>query len=374
MVTAIVFIIILGALIFVHELGHFMVARRNGVKADEFGFGFPPRMAGFVKDEKTGKYRFVWGNKEIQSKNTVYSINWIPLGGFVKIKGENGGEIEESDSFASKKAWPRIKILAAGVVMNFIFAWFLISLALWIGAPEAVENKDANLPGAKIQITEVRPDSPAQKAGIQIGDEILKSSDRENFASVSDLQDYIGMNGEKEISLEIRRGNEILPIKVVPVESATEGKGMIGVGLAQTAIVAYPFFEAIWKGAVTTYEITVLILAALGGIIVSLFAGNGVGADVSGPIGIAILTKQVATLGFVYILQFAALLSINLGIINALPIPALDGGRILFILIEKIKGSPISHKTEHLFHTIGFMLLILLMILVTLRDVVKIIK
>lgn len=374
MVTAIVFIIILGALIFVHELGHFMVARRNGVKADEFGFGFPPRMAGFVKDEKTGKYRFVWGNKEIQSKNTVYSINWIPLGGFVKIKGENGGEIEETDSFASKKAWPRVKILAAGVVMNFIFAWFLISLALWIGAPEAVESKDANLPGAKIQITEVVSDSPAQRAGIQIGDEILRSNDRESFTSVSDLQDYIGMNGEKEISLEIKRGNEVFPIKVVPAESATEGKGMIGVGLAQTAIVKYPFFEAIWKGAVTTYEITILILAALGGIIVSLFAGNGVGADVSGPIGIAILTKQVATLGFVYILQFAALLSINLGIINALPIPALDGGRILFILIEKIKGSPISHKTEHLFHTVGFMLLILLMILVTLRDVVKIIK
>ena len=374
MVTAIVFIIILGALIFVHELGHFMVARRNGVKADEFGFGFPPRMAGFVKDEKTGKYKFVWGNKEIQSKNTVYSINWIPLGGFVKIKGENGGEIEESDSFASKKAWPRVKILAAGVVMNFIFAWFLISLALWIGAPEAVENKDANLPGAKIQITEVMPDSPAQKAGIQIGDEIMKSSDRESFASVSDLQDYIGTNSGKEISLEVRRGNEVFPIKVTPAKNETGNKGMIGVGLAQTAIVAYPFFEAIWKGAVTTYEITMLILAALGGIIVSLFAGNGVGADVSGPIGIAILTKQVATLGFVYILQFAALLSINLGIINALPIPALDGGRILFILIEKIKGSPISHKTEHMFHTIGFMLLILLMILVTLRDVVKIIK
>lgn len=374
MVTAIVFIIILGALIFVHELGHFMVARRNGVKADEFGFGFPPRMAGFVKDEKTGKYKFVWGNKEIQSKNTVYSINWIPLGGFVKIKGENGGEIEESDSFASKKAWPRVKILAAGVVMNFIFAWFLISLALWIGAPEAVESRDANLPGAKIQITEVVPDSRAQKAGIQIGDEIIKSDDRESFANVADLQEYIGMNGEKEISLEIRRGDEVLPIKVTPAENGTGGKGMIGVGLAQTAIVAYPFFEAIWKGAVTTYEITMLILAALGGIIMSLFAGNGVGADVSGPIGIAILTKQVATLGFVYILQFAALLSINLGIINALPIPALDGGRILFILIEKIKGSPISHKTEHMFHTIGFMLLILLMILVTLRDVVKIIK
>lgn len=372
MVTAIVFIIILGALIFVHELGHFMVARRNGVKADEFGFGFPPRVFGFFQDEKTKKYKFVWGGKEVKSKNTVYSINWIPLGGFVKIKGENGGEIEESDSFASKKAWPRIKILAAGVVMNFIFAWFLISWALWIGAPEAVENNNANLPGAKIQITEVKADSPASLAGIQIGDEILKADDQESFESVAEIQEYIGLRGGEEIILEMKRGNEVIPVKLVPTKN--EGKGIIGVGLAQTAIVSYPFLEAVWRGAVAVYDITMLILMALGGIILSLFAGNGVGADVSGPIGIAILTKQVATLGFVYILQFAALLSINLGIINALPIPALDGGRILFILIEKIKGSPISHKTEHMFHTIGFMLLILLMILVTLRDVVKIIK
>jgi regulator of sigma E protease len=132
--------------------------------------------------------------------------------------------------------------------------------------------------------------------------------------------------------------------------------------------------EALWKSAVAVYNLTLMILFALGGIIMSLFAGHGVGAEVSGPIGIAILTKQVATLGFVYILQFAAMLSINLAIINALPIPALDGGRILFILIEKIKGSPVTQKTEQMFHTIGFMLLILLMIIVTLRDVVKIIK
>ncbi|PIP27528.1 MAG: RIP metalloprotease RseP [Candidatus Moranbacteria bacterium CG23_combo_of_CG06-09_8_20_14_all_39_10] len=373
MLTAIIFIAILGVLIFVHELGHFVTARRNGVKADEFGFGFPPRLAGFVRDEKTGKFEFVWGNKEIESKHTVYSINWIPLGGFVRIKGEDGNGTKDLDSFASKKAWPRIKILAAGVIMNFIFAWILISIGFIIGAPETIESNDVNIANAKIQISEVLPDSPADKAGIKIGDEILKENKQTSFAGVTDVQNYINSNKGKAIDFNVLRGSDIVEIKVVPRENAPAGQGAIGIALAQTVIKRYPVHEALWNGAIAVYNLTIAILLALGGIIMKLFAGNGVGAEVSGPIGIAILTKQVATLGLVYVLQFAALLSINLGIINALPIPALDGGRILFILIEKIKGSPVTQKTEQLFHTIGFVLLMLLMVLVTLRDVLKII-
>ena len=373
MLTAIIFIAILGVLIFVHELGHFVTARRNGVKADEFGFGFPPRLAGFVRDEKTGKFEFVWGNKEIESKHTVYSINWIPLGGFVRIKGEDGNGTKDLDSFASKKAWPRIKILAAGVIMNFIFAWILISIGFMIGAPETIESNDVNIANAKIQISEVFPDSPADKAGIKIGDEILKENKQTSFAGVTDVQNYINSNKGKAIDFNVLRGSDIVEIKVVPRENAPAGQGAIGIALAQTVIKRYPVHEALWNGAIAVYNLTIAILLALGGIIMKLFAGNGVGAEVSGPIGIAILTKQVATLGLVYVLQFAALLSINLGIINALPIPALDGGRILFILIEKIKGSPVTQKTEQLFHTIGFVLLMLLMVLVTLRDVLKII-
>jgi len=373
MLTAIIFIAILGVLIFVHELGHFVTARRNGVKADEFGFGFPPRLAGFVRDEKTGKFEFVWGNKEIESKHTVYSINWIPLGGFVRIKGEDGNGTKDLDSFASKKAWPRIKILAAGVIMNFIFAWILISIGFIIGAPETIESNDVNIANAKIQISEVLPDSPADKAGIKIGDEILKENKQTSFAGVTDVQNYINSNKGKAIDFNVLRGSDIVEIKVVPRENAPAGQGAIGIALAQTVIKRYPVHEALWNGAIAVYNLTIAILLALGGIIMKLFAGNGVGAEVSGPIGIAVLTKQVATLGLVYVLQFAALLSINLGIINALPIPALDGGRILFILIEKIKGSPVTQKTEQLFHTIGFVLLMLLMVLVTLRDVLKII-
>jgi len=371
MLAVILFIIILGILVFVHELGHFVTARRNGVKADEFGFGFPPRMAGFVRDEETNKFKFVWGNQDIESKYTVYSINWIPLGGFVKIKGEDGSGMAESDSFAAKNAWPRIKILAAGVIMNFILAWVLISFGLMIGAPEAIDGDGTNIPNAKIQITEVLSNSPAEEAGIKIGDEVLKSNIQAKFGSVADVQNYINSSRGKEIIFNVLRGDQVVEIKAHPRENAPVGQGALGVALVQTIIVKYPVHQAMWNGAIAVYNLTIAILVSLGGIIASLFAGRGVGADVSGPIGIAILTKQVATMGLVYVLQFAALLSINLGIINALPIPALDGGRILFILIEKIKGSPISQKTEQTMHTVGFMLLITLMVVVTLRDALK---
>jgi regulator of sigma E protease len=369
LITAVTGIIVLGGLVFVHELGHFVTARRNGVKADEFGFGFPPRAAGFVMDEKTKKYKFVWGNKEVKSKHTVYSINWIPLGGFVKIKGEDGSGVAEPDSFAAKGAWPRIKILAAGVIMNFILAWILISIALMIGAPEPVENTSGvNIANAKIQISEVSLGSPAEQAGLQVGDEILKNNVQINFSSVADFQNYIGANKGNKIKFNILRGGNVVGIDIVPRENAPAGQGAIGVGLMQTVIVKYPIYQALWNGAVAVYNLTLMILFALGGIFMKLFAGHGVGAEVSGPVKIVMMTSQVAAMGLVYVLQFAAMLSINLGIINILPIPALDGGRIMFILIEKIKGSPVNQKNEQLAHTIGFVLLMLLMVVVIFND------
>jgi len=367
MLTAIVFILILGVLIFVHEFGHFVTARRNGIKADEFGFGFPPRMFGIVKSDKTGKYRFVPGNKEVRSKNTIYSINWIPLGGFVRIKGEGGEDKEDADSFAGKPAWPRIKVLAAGVFMNFILAWLLIAIVFMIGAPEQVDNANGD-PSAKIQISEVAPNSPASAMGLQVGDEILKNG---TLNTVTDIQNYINAHKGQEIVLPVKRGSQILNLKGVPRTDAPAGEGVLGIGLAQTVIVKYSFFPAIWRGLTTMLDLLLAMIIALYGILASLVMGRGVGADVAGPVGIAVLTKQVTTLGLVYVLQFAALLSINLGIINILPIPALDGGRIMFILIEKIKGSPVTQKTEQTIHSIGFFILILLMILITLRDVTK---
>jgi len=371
MITAIIFILILGLLIFVHELGHFLTARRNGIKADEFGFGFPPRILGFVKHEITGKYKIVWGGKEVQSKNTIYSLNWIPLGGFVKIKGEEGEAKNDSDSFAEKKAWVRSKVLVAGVLMNFILAWVLISLAFMIGAPEATDPGELAGKDAKIQIAATVPDSPAEAVGLSTGDEILKDQGEISIQGIKSVQDYINSKKGQELTLNIKRGKDILNIKVTPRENFPKDQGPLGISLVQTKIVKYPWYQAIIKALDMVFSLIIAMFSALGLILKSLFVGQSAGIDVAGPVGIAVLTKQAATLGFVYILQFAALLSINLGIINILPIPALDGGRVLFILIEKIKGSPVSQKVEQIFHTIGFTVLIMLMVLVTLRDVLK---
>ena len=141
MFSILIFIVVLGVLVFVHELGHFLTAKFHGIHSDEFGFGFPPRLAGIHKDEESGKYRLVWGNKEVATKNTIYSLNWIPLGGFVKIKGEDGIDItEEKDSLAEKSAWVRIQVTVAGVVMNLIMAWVLIAIVLMIGLPQPIED------------------------------------------------------------------------------------------------------------------------------------------------------------------------------------------------------------------------------------------
>src|SRR3989338_3651777 len=138
MITIFIFLILLGLLIFVHELGHFLVAKWNGIKSHEFGFGFPPRLVGVVKNDATGRYKVIWGNRDVKSPHTVYSLNWLPLGGFVKIKGEDGHS-QDPDSFAGKSAWIRTKVLGAGVAMNFIFAWLLISIVFTLGLPQPID-------------------------------------------------------------------------------------------------------------------------------------------------------------------------------------------------------------------------------------------
>ena len=157
MLTILIFVIILGFLVFVHELGHFLTAKKNGIKTDEFGFGFPPRIAGFVKDDATGKYKILWGGKEYESKNTIYSLNWIPLGGFVRIKGEDGAEAKDPGSFAGKSAWVRIKVLAAGVVMNFVVAWLLLSVVFTLGIAQPIQQSAA--PEARATFLAREPDA-----------------------------------------------------------------------------------------------------------------------------------------------------------------------------------------------------------------------
>jgi len=209
-----------------------------------------------------------------------------------------------------------------------------------------------------------------------MGDEISKkqidsSGKIVNLQNVKQTSEFISSYKGKTLNLKIKRGGKDMTISVVPRINPPQNQGALGISLTETTLVKYSVGESFWNGFKATGELIFSIFGALFGILKNLFIGNGVGADVSGPVGIAIFTKKVAGLGLVYILQFAAILSVNLGVINILPFPALDGGRILFIAIEKMKGSPVSQKVEQTFHMVGFVLLITLLILVTFRDVAR---
>lgn len=350
----IAFVIILGLLVFVHELGHFLMAKRAGMIVEEFGFGFPPRMFGIKKGE------------------TIYSINWIPLGGFVRIVGEDGGQTDNPDSFSHKSAWQRFLVLIAGVTMNLILAWVLISIGMTAGLPSVVSQNDVLPASAKVRnlsvaIVEVAKDSPAFQAGLRPGDAILKVGSQ-NVGSIEDAQVLISQSAGKDEVYTIKRGREVWEKTMVARLNPPEQEGALGIALSNIALVSYPWYEAVFRGLLTTVNLLVLIVTTFGVIIGQLFAGNPVGEVISGPVGIAVLTRDVTELGFIYLLQFTALLSINLAVINAVPFPALDGGRILFLIIEKLRGKKMHVKAEQIANTIGFVLLLLLMVLVTVQD------
>lgn len=370
MLTIIVLVLILGVLIFVHEFGHFIMAKRNGAKVEEFGFGFPPRIFGMYRD-KDGNLKKVMGNKEMADEpNTVYSINWLPLGGFCKIKGEDGSSAKDTDSFGSKPIWVRVLILSAGVLMNVLLAVVLFSVCFKIGLPQAIDTISGNVKDEKIQIAYVSKESPAENAGLSLGDEIIKINGKE-YVEVSEMQDEIKKNAGDEMAVLVSRGGEEIEITVIPREDPPEEEGALGIGLVKTGIVSYPWYESIWKGVVATFTVTIAIIVGFYEIIKNLIMGQPVTADVAGPVGIAVITGQMTRMGLVYVLQFAAILSINLAIINILPFPALDGGRILFLVIEKIKGKPVNQRVENLIHTIGFAMLILLLLFITFKDVLR---
>jgi len=383
LLTIVIFALVLSVLVIAHELGHFLTAIRFGVKAEEFGLGFPPRGLGVYKN-KHGKWRFVFGNRSVESlekdentsvhpanKSTVYSLNWLPLGGFVKIKGENGEGKNDNDSFSAKKIWQRIVILSAGVIMNVILAWGLFSIGYMIGIPQSTDTlaSDAIVSESSVMVASVLANSPAATAGLKEGDAILRINN-EAVATEKDLQDMIAANSNQVTTLLVKRGAEELNIMAVP--SSNDGsRATIGVSIFAAGLVRYPFFSAIIEGAKTTVYMIEQIFLAFGGLIGGIFQGHNVGDQFAGPVGIANITGQAARLGFSYLLQFTALLSLNLAVINILPLPALDGGRILFLLIEKLKGKPVKQEVEAVIHNIGFLALILLILFVTYKDLAK---
>ncbi len=395
--TIIIFVLILGVLIFVHELGHFLTARRNGVMAHEFGFGFPPRIFGIVRDSSTGKRRIIWGSGEYYGATTLYSLNWIPLGGFVRIKGEQPVAEEEmrdaqlsekdrayarmsrdADSFAMQSKWTRTKILIAGVAMNALLAWVLIVVVLMIGAPEprqAISSHAIVVQSTGVQITHVEKESPAEAMGVKIGDVVsslcIGSGPCTTVHDAEVLRNTIFTHKGETVDMQILRGKENLQLAGTLRADVVEGQGALGISMADMAIVRYPWYVAPWEGLMRVISLVVLTVSTFWQLIISLFGGPAVDAEVAGPVGIAMLTQQMRDLGVIYLIQFAAVLSINLAIINILPIPALDGGRLLFLLIEAIRGRPVNQRFEGMAHTIFFMALILLMVIITVRDVIK---
>lgn len=337
--TVLTFLGVLSVLVLAHELGHFMVAKRAGIKVQEFGFGYPPRLIGIRRGE------------------TVYSINLLPLGGFVKMLGENGAP-GEPGSFASKSKRARAAVLIAGSAMNLLLTPLLFSAALMIGEPVPCEDCD------RVQIYGVQADSPAERAGLRDGD-LFVTLDDQAIRDTNDVRQVVRNAGEREIEAVVRRGGAETAVRLAPRVTATDGQPTIGIQLGPEVVtVRRPIREAIPLGVQRTGEVLRVFVTGLGQMIT-----REAPADLAGPVGIAQMTGQAARAGWVYLLQFTAFLSLNLAVINMLPVPGLDGARLAFVIIEGLRGRRVNPQTEGVIHFIGLMLILTLMAYVSVNDV-----
>lgn len=369
MLSVLIFLLILSVLVLLHELGHFLVARYFGVKAYEFGFGFPPRAIGYVKEG--GKWKKVSRTDRTIYKNTVWSINWLPLGGFVRLKGETADDARDPDSLLSKNGWQKFAILVAGVTMNWLLAAVIFTVGFTFGVPAVMDElpKHAIVTNPRVQIMEVVPGSAAAKANLQPGDELvsIEGAKAENAQMARQLLSDQSGKGE-EVMLEIRRNGKMQAVLTMPEFIAELNRLGLGVALADTATVRFPFFLAIAEGFTMAARYTGMIIVGFFDLIRGLFTGQS-SAELSGPVGIAVMTGGIVDQGVWAVAQFAAILSLNLAVINFLPIPALDGGRALFVALEGVRRKKNNARTEAIIHQIGFVTLLIIVLLVTLQDI-----
>ncbi|MBI3255932.1 MAG: RIP metalloprotease RseP [Candidatus Andersenbacteria bacterium] len=352
LLTAILFIGLLLALVLVHEWGHFIAAKKAGCNVEEFGFGFPPRL-----------FSRMW-------HGTKYSFNLLPIGGFVKIEGENMDEANPAQtSFAAKSAPWRITILAAGVAMNMVLAVGLLTVQSGLGSPSVVtEGNAASLVDLHTYIVDIAANSPAKEAGVQAFDRIV-SIEGEGSPSIATVQQVTNEHKGGQVTIEIERAGEHKTLEITARANPPEGEGSLGVSLAATGLAKTSWWMAPVVGINRTWQMTGAIVQGFSTLAQQLISGQSLGGSVTGPIGIAVYTNEAAKLGPSYFLEFAAMISINLALINILPLPALDGGRILFVLFEVVFRRRIPGKFEGWAHAAGFALLIGLMVLITLKDV-----
>lgn len=366
LMSILIFIVILLVLVVSHEFGHFIVAKKSGIRVDEFSFGFPPKLFG----KKIGE--------------TTYNFNLLPFGGYVKIFGENGDDpsvvISEEDkkrSFTSKPRYIQAAVLLAGVTMNLLVAWLLFSIGFMSGLPSSVSMAPQGtvVKNQYLTITSVLKDSPAEISGLKTGDKLVSlktQTDSTTTPSAESVKYFIKKHGGESVSVEFIRENEN---KILEVTSRNNNEGVPTIGIAMDTIgtLKLPVHKAIWEGLKLTTDLTIGTAVGFYKLIAGALAGTGNMNDVTGPIGIVGVVGNAAKFGFIYLLSFTALISINLAVINLLPFPALDGGRLLFLLIEKIKGSRIKPEIANVVNMIGFGLLMLLMVFVTYHDIVKLI-
>ena len=351
--TVVSFVLVMSVIVFVHELGHFLVAKRNGIIVDEFGFGYPPRLLKI--GEKDG---------------TEYTINWIPFGGFTRMRGED--DPTERGSFAAASKWARASTLLAGAGMNFLLGIILFAILIMAtGVP------DTSRPGA--EITGVVPDSPAEQAGLLVGDRIV-AADSVQIVTLEDLQQYTNAHLGEPVTFEVERpsadGSETaVQLTATARTEYPSDQGPLGVMIGE-AVRPAKIWEAAWGGVQTTWDIialTVSIPATL------IREGKPISdAGFLGPVGIAVTTGDVVRSAVTVnsalpVIRFMALLSVALGFTNLLPIPALDGGRLLFVLFEAIRRKRVAPAQEGLVHLLGFGLLLVLVGIVTVREITSLV-
>ena len=367
--TAVVFLVLLSILVFVHELGHFLLAKKAGIKVEEFGLGLPPR---------------IWGKK---IGETIYSVNALPIGGFVRLYGEEqpafaplSGASAGKGAFFAKSKKVRIAVVTAGVAMNFFLAVGAFSLIFLIrGIPTETEN---------IFVVGIAKDSPAQKSGLAVGDRIIQAGGKP-VLSTDEFIKIVDENKGREIEMVLQRmpssdlpagkaGVEGLRLKVVPRETPPEGEGPLGVAISQIEQKFYPFYQmpffALREGTGETLKWGGLVVGAVGKMVVELVGKGKIPQDMAGPVGIFQVTGVVAKEGWEAVLGFLGILSVNLAVINILPFPPLDGGKVLFIGLEAAFGKRVAPKIEKWVQTLGMILLLLLLVLVTLNDISRLLS
>ena len=352
LLTAFVFIAILSGLVLVHELGHFVAARWAGVKVEQFSIFFPPH---------------IWKRK---GKETELAIGIIPLGGYVRLFGEDlpageaGAEAKGSGAFNRASVWRRLGIIVAGVAMNLIASVILLWLGFTVGMPPIISTPaELNVSApSQVLVTAIQSNSAAEKAGLVVGDII------DGFASATDIQTYTRARRGETVPLTVHRGSST---STVQATLGTDETAPLGIGIAEATVIKVGPVTALRLAIVETSRMVAAMGQFLKDLIIGLFAHATVADGVTGPVGIYQITGQAVQLGFGYVIQLAAMISLNLALINLLPIPGLDGGRGLFILLEAIAGGKkvVAEHHEALIHAIGFWVLIILFLAITIRDV-----